>query len=242
MKRRLLATTSSLDRCAPDSRDNEHLRNQSDRPGVMITRFCDDPLPANWPWWTLVEAVIWIVGEEDPGEPNDAFGGDLDWSARNSAARDLRTALAEGRVTAYGLGSHSDKPKRIEPVEWNSRDVPISDFPGLKSWQYEPYRSVVVAKDEIKRGLVQLASDEKVLHGRRGRGRRKGSGSFQKADAPFVAEMHRLITAGEAVSANEAANMVLVGEINGSSVRGQSDDAKRDRLRRRYKAQFGGSI
>lgn len=213
---------------------------------MKINRFVGDEgdewTSPDWPWWTLVEALVWIVGEEGYTPPTDSIAlndGDLDWSAREWAAKELRIALAQGRVTAYGLRSHSEKPERIEPVEWASRHVPITEFVGVNSWQIEPYTEVVVAKDEIKRFWpVPLALAEEGPPSRRGRGRRRGSGSFHKADAPFVAEMHRLISVGDAASANEAAGMVLAMQIDGKTVRGASDDAKRDRLRRRYLAQF----
>jgi hypothetical protein len=114
----------------------------------------DSKRSPEWPWWTLVEAVVWIVGEEGYRSPRDSIpllDGDEDYSARNWAAKELRTALAQGRVTAYGLRSYSEKPERIEPVEWASRHVPVTEFIGLKSWQIEPYSEVVVAKDEVKR-------------------------------------------------------------------------------------------
>jgi hypothetical protein len=134
---------------------------------VKVTRFEGDETKSDeWPWWTLVEAIRWIVGEENiEGPPAPVEGaspeevnaflawndGDLDYSAREWAAKELRTALAQGRVTAYGLRSHSEKAEEIEAVEWNSRQVPISRFAGMKSWQEEPYNIVVVHKDEVKR-------------------------------------------------------------------------------------------
>lgn len=87
------------------------------------------------------------------------------------AAKELRTALADDRLTAYGIRSERGKPRRINPVDWVSLDVPISEFRGVSAWQTEPYSKVVVAKDEMQRlWPVPWASDgDKCPPRRRGR-------------------------------------------------------------------------
>ena len=185
---------------------------------------------------------LWIVGEEGHIEPADIppsvsivlNDGDLDWSARKWAAKELRTALAQGRVSAYGLRSYSEKPDLIEPVEWNSREVPIAEFAGVQSWQIEPYSCVVVSKDEIKRiWPVSLASDSKEGNLRGRRGRRKGVGSLAAKDAPLIGEMHRMLSQGEVFSSYAAATLLL-----GSAAGAGSDESKRKRLVDRYREQF----
>jgi hypothetical protein len=147
---------------------------------MKITRFVREKGGASaspdWPWWTLVEAVAWIVGEEGYSPPRGSMvligDGDSDYSAREWAAKELRIALAQGRVTAHGLRSYSEKPERIGPVEWTSRQVPITKFARLKSWLIEPYSEVVVAKDEIKRTWpvpLALQVEEAAIPRSRGR-------------------------------------------------------------------------
>jgi hypothetical protein len=66
------------------------------------------------------------------------------------------------------------------------------------------------------------------------RGRRKGTGSYEKYDKPLVEEMHKLYTTEEAPSPHAAA-VNLVGKAYGAA----TDESKIRRLCDRYKARYG---
>ena len=67
------------------------------------------------------------------------------------------------------------------------------------------------------------------------RGRKKGSGSYDKLDAPLLDEMHELIKNGDAVSINDAAGQVA------SKAKGSSTESKITRLSKKYAKQFGSN-
>jgi hypothetical protein len=64
----------------------------------------------------------------------------------------------------------------------------------------------------------------------RRRGRRKGSGSLERQDAPLLVKMKRFLDSGEAVSVREAAKLV-VKEASGVG----SEESKRTRLEKRFR-------
>jgi hypothetical protein len=100
------------------------------------------------------------------------------------------------------------------------KDGPIPD---VNTSDYSP---LLVSRDDFQKWPFAAEKEPRTAHGMP-----PGSGSYEKSDAPLVAEMHKLIESGEANSPTNAA-WQLVKEAAGKNT---TDESKVARLVRHYK-------
>jgi hypothetical protein len=91
------------------------------------------------------------------------------------------------------------------------------------------YRPVFFWRNEFERWFKRTFGGSTVKR----RGRKLGSGSYQRADEPFLMKMHKLIKKTSAKSANDAAGQVADGAPGAGT-----PESKRDRLAKRYRERF----
>jgi hypothetical protein len=168
------------------------------------------------------------------------------------ARDDLWDRLRSGELVATGIPAESEHRRTILAVEWLDLDSfdPDLGWPtdavgrGFKSLLR--FRSVVVPSHDVIRiwprfepksheqrsPAGKLAATEAVRSkdGVKRRGRKKGAGSFEDLDFPFLEEMALILEQGKAASPQEAARKVAEKAHGGGTLK-----SKAERLGRRYR-------
>jgi hypothetical protein len=90
------------------------------------------------------------------------------------------------------------------------------------------HRPVFFWRDEFERWFEKTFGADPSKR----RGRKRGTGSYEKHDEPFLQEMHRLIESGIARSPENAAGQVA------HKAHGASFESKRTRLAKRYRRRY----
>jgi hypothetical protein len=94
------------------------------------------------------------------------------------------------------------------------------------------YRPIFFRRDDFERWFQRTFGFEST----RRRGRKLGTGSYERHDEPYLREMGRLIDTGAAKSAEDAAGQVA------DMARGASFKSKRTRLAKRFRARYPDRI
>ena len=142
----------------------------------------------------------------------------------------FRRCLSEEAIHAYVRDPETSEWLELRPQEWDLDWLEFSGHPrewwndntatGFRHDYVHPddpdqpgprgtfirgaLRPVFFRRDDVDRWFDSTFDDKKLQK----RGRRLGSGSFERADEPFLQEMHRLIEDGSAKSAEDAARQV----------------------------------
>jgi hypothetical protein len=176
-------------------------------------------------WWTLHEAISFLL-DRDPNPPRtvaqvrrspngpapDKAYSELSELLRRARAKDGKWPLfVRDRAAANGV------------IEWANRNGIAIPPPLLQ------------ARSSVQEHSSFTAAESARPVSRPGK--RKGDGSYERADEPALQAMRILINQGKAESRREAATKVVAAkEITVTAI---SDDAAVDRLSRRYKTRFG---
>ena len=188
--------------------------------GEPLVPISDDEIAdrAVLPSWTLTEALFWLGGYRSPGYESTRHMQDHFWDAYTQAVRSIEIGDLCRKIERAGEPCFIDRP-----VRW-------------LAWADSIGPEYIKVDERVRRALSQKAnrrSTPKGLTHPNRRGRKKGSGSYDPADALLLAEMKRLLDAGEAVSLQKAAAAVVDKAVGGGT-----DESKIKRLVKKY----GGSV
>lgn len=216
------------------------------------------------PFWTIEQTLCWLVLRTKESIANSDYlsshthltldllqtydrqaGEELpcdEFSCSQEAEDALVKALKQGNIDCYGIPCGNKTRAKIPPEQWFDLKICYEQKGRRTSYYYaHPHGSfaykggrwdtLTFPADQVRD--LWPASARKAT---RPRGREKGSGQIDDADA--LKHMRRLIESGTAKSVNDAANKIVID----MGIKGASHDADVRRLRRKHKQESTNDV